>query len=71
MHAPTPAERAALIAPHLGVSRPFSAAGSSLIDQIREPLFEAQSLDPAEEARLLAALSVQIAGRLAALHGCR
>lgn len=67
----TPADRAALISQHLGVSRPFSPVASALIERLQIDLSEAAALDPAEEARLLSALMLQISGRLAGLHGNR
>lgn len=71
MNAPTAAERSALISQHLGVSRPYSAAASDLIDRLLIDLAEAQDLDPVEEARLLADLIGQASARLSRHLGGR
>jgi hypothetical protein len=61
--------RSEMIARNLRVSRAFSPAASALNDRIQEALADSADLDPAEQARLLAALVAQIGGKLAQLHG--
>ena len=67
----TAQKRSELIGRHLGVSRPFSAAASEINDQLQLAIADIGNLEPAEQARLLSALMVQVSGKLAGLHGCR
>ena len=61
--------RSELITRNLRVSKAFSPAASALNDRFQEEIADTADLDPAEQARLLAALVAQIGGKLAALHG--
>jgi hypothetical protein len=64
MTAPT---RSELISRHLSVSRAYSPAAEALVDRFQFLYADTAGLEPAEQARLLAEMQVQIAGQLANL----
>ncbi|XHX80852.1 MAG: hypothetical protein RBJ76_13235 [Stenomitos frigidus ULC029] len=61
--------RRELIGQHLKVSRGFSEVASDLNDDFQVLMEEMDDLEPQEQARLLAAMMVQISGKLSKLHG--
>jgi hypothetical protein len=66
-----PTDRRTLIARNLGCSAPYSRQAERSIDRFQDLMGAIDSLDPAERARLLSEIMVQVSGKLAQIHGAR